>query len=592
MRSLSILTGAIALAALGACSGNTGSAPPTGSVAEAVQNVRKVPVTDNPYTLFETLQTRPLALSADGQLLFAANTPDNRVEVFRVHHNGLQPVSSVVVGLEPIAIAARPNGDVWVVNHLSDSISILSVDDSGHARVTNTLLVGDEPRDIVFAGPNGSRAFITTAHRGQNSPDDPDLFNPATGRADVWVFDANNLGSGGGSRLTKITLFADTPRALAASADGKTVYAAAFFSGNQTTVVSEDAVDQVYGGVMPGPAAINLGGQIDPAADDGPGREVEARARQRLPLDRRVRDDLRPVRPREPPRPGRLRDRRDGEPAGGRRAPTPTSARRSSTWRSTRRTGRSTSRTPTRTTTRGSRATRRASRPSSATSSTAASASSTRRAAGSPRTTSTRTSNHAAGTGDPTLSRAFPQDLAFTRDGKTVYVVAQGSSKLAIYDSASLEAGSAAPSASNQVVLTAGGPTGVALDEHDGLAFVLTRFDDGISIVDLEGTQGGRARQDVQPRAVERDGRPPVPLRREHHVGARRPGLRELPHRRRLRRPGVGPRQPGRLPAAHHQQRGERRGHPHDPAAVHRGAHRPAVGRLHLRRLSAAARAR
>src|SRR3989475_6414790 len=25
------------------------------------------------------------------------------------------------------------------------------------------------PRDIVFAGPGGNRAFITTAHRGQNS---------------------------------------------------------------------------------------------------------------------------------------------------------------------------------------------------------------------------------------------------------------------------------------------------------------------------------------------------------------------------------------------------------------------------------------
>ena len=36
--------------------------------------------------------------------------------------------------------------------------------------VSRTLLVGDEPRDIVFAGPHHDRAFITTAHRGQNSP--------------------------------------------------------------------------------------------------------------------------------------------------------------------------------------------------------------------------------------------------------------------------------------------------------------------------------------------------------------------------------------------------------------------------------------
>jgi hypothetical protein len=42
-----------------------------------------------------------------------------------------------------------------------------------------TLLVGDEPRDIVFADPPGAtglRAFITTAHRGQrNTPLPPTI---------------------------------------------------------------------------------------------------------------------------------------------------------------------------------------------------------------------------------------------------------------------------------------------------------------------------------------------------------------------------------------------------------------------------------
>jgi hypothetical protein len=33
------------------------------------------------------------------------------------------------------------------------------------ASMGNPLLVGDEPNDIVFA--RGDRAFITTAHRGQ-----------------------------------------------------------------------------------------------------------------------------------------------------------------------------------------------------------------------------------------------------------------------------------------------------------------------------------------------------------------------------------------------------------------------------------------
>jgi DNA-binding beta-propeller fold protein YncE len=76
------------------------------------------------------------------------------------------------VGLEPVAVAARSNTEVWVVNHLSDSVSVVAINAAtpGLSRVTRTLLTCDEPRDIVFAGPSGARAFITTARRGQNGP--------------------------------------------------------------------------------------------------------------------------------------------------------------------------------------------------------------------------------------------------------------------------------------------------------------------------------------------------------------------------------------------------------------------------------------
>src|SRR5205814_5732660 len=128
---------------------------------------QKVPHSANPYTLFETLQVRPLALSPSGERLYALNTPDNRLEVFRIVRDGLKLLGSVPVGLEPVALAVRSEHEVWVANHLSDSVSIVDV---GDMRVSRTLHVGDEPRDIVFAGPHHDRAFITTAHRGQNSP--------------------------------------------------------------------------------------------------------------------------------------------------------------------------------------------------------------------------------------------------------------------------------------------------------------------------------------------------------------------------------------------------------------------------------------
>ena len=190
------------------------------------------------YTLFESGPVRPIALSPDKARLFVVNTPDGHLEIFGLSEGLATLEASVPVGLEPVAVAARNNDEVWVVNHLSDSVSIVDVS-ADPPRVVRTLLVGDEPRDIVFAGSGGDRAFITTAHRGQNSPyPDGEYDVPGTGRADVWVFDASQLGPGmGGERLHIVTLFGDKPRALTATPDGSKVYAAVFRSGNRTAAV-------------------------------------------------------------------------------------------------------------------------------------------------------------------------------------------------------------------------------------------------------------------------------------------------------------------------------------------------------------------
>lgn len=197
---------------------------------------------------------RPLALSADGTRLFACNTPDGHLEILDLTGDVPRVIESVPVGLDPVAVAVQSASRVWVVNHLSDSISIVDVA-SSPARVVRTLHVGDEPRDIVFAGPGGRRAFITTAHRGQHAPHDRgDYATPGVGRADVWVFDADELGASSGTPLTVLTLFGDVPRALAVSPDGSRVYAAVFFSGNRTTTISEGAVCD--GGILAGPCTI------------------------------------------------------------------------------------------------------------------------------------------------------------------------------------------------------------------------------------------------------------------------------------------------------------------------------------------------
>jgi DNA-binding beta-propeller fold protein YncE len=212
----------------------------------------------NSFIAFESGQVRPLAMSADKSLIFAVNTPDNRLEILRAETNRLVQIHSVPVGMEPVSVAVRNKNEVWVVNHLSDSISIVRLD-GDNPRVVHTLLVGDEPRDIVFAGKNKSRAFITTAHRGQNSPINPQLKTPGVGRADVWVFDANVPGDGlGGKPLTILSMFGDTPRALATNNDGSLVYAAVFNSGNQTTVLQGDLPN---GGLQKSSPSTNTAGE-------------------------------------------------------------------------------------------------------------------------------------------------------------------------------------------------------------------------------------------------------------------------------------------------------------------------------------------
>jgi len=475
--------------ALSACS----TRPPTTDVAQAesTKHAKQVPQSANPFTTFETLQVRPLALSPSGNLLFALNTPDNRLEIFKTSEgNGLSSRGSVEVGLEPIALAARNENEVWVVNHLSDSVSIVRLDGAA-PRVVRTLLVGDEPRDIVFAH---DRAFITTAHRGQNSPDDPEIVQtpgapPPGGRADVWVFEANNLGSSlGGDRLAKLVLFADTPRALAVSADGNKVYAAAFFSGNQTTTVSVDSVRHVHAAWLDASSPnlvhwpIDAAGHLSPYPQPLTGLVVKYRADGTGALhwldayganfDAWVKISLTdqdvftidaaanpPVAVGSVTGVGTTLFNMAVNPVSGKLYVTNTDAHNDVRFEG-----------PVPGSVRGKIVDSRITVVDPANG----------------HLVFANLNSHLGGSNpDPTLSRAFPQDITVSKDGKSVYVAAQGSAKLAIYDSAALEAGNAAPTAANQVLLSAGGPTGVAVDDSGKRAFVLTRFDNGISIVDL-----------------------------------------------------------------------------------------------------------
>jgi len=184
---------------------------------------------------WESPHVSPLALTPDGSRLLAVNTADNRLEVFDV--SGVTPVllRSISVGLDPVSVRARDNSEAWVVNHVSDSISVI---DLGSGRVVRTLFTADEPTDVVFAG-SPQRAFVSISERNQ-----------------IMVFDPANPGAA----PTTIAIEGEEPRALAVSGDGATVYAAVFESGNLTGAIRQQDVSNPtgpYGGVNPPPNSGN-----------------------------------------------------------------------------------------------------------------------------------------------------------------------------------------------------------------------------------------------------------------------------------------------------------------------------------------------
>jgi DNA-binding beta-propeller fold protein YncE len=442
------------------------------------------------FTLFESGQVRPLALSADRRWVYATNTPDNRVEIFRIADRRLVPAGSVPVGLEPVALAERAAGELWVVNHLSDSVSIVDVRDPARAHVTRTLLVGDEPRDIVFAGTRRDRAFITTAHRGQNTGRDPQLTTPGVGRADVWVFDADHLGAKlGGGPLTVITLFADTPRALAVTPDGRTVYAAAFQSGNRTTALNERVITRDGGmpppftdaqGAAAPPTSLVVKFRIDPADHQYHWLDnVDRRWDEQVKLSLPDKDVFAIDAASNPPvaRPGAFAGvgtvlfNMAVNPVSGKVYVANTDARNEVRFEGHNVVG------PTQGAPAGS--VRGHFAESRITAIDPASGAVT------PRHLNKHIDYSVDGTpAEAAKTLASPTGMVITPDGKTLYVAALGSQKVGVFSTAELETDTFVPSQANQIALTGGGPTGVALDASRGLLYVLTRFDNAIAIVD------------------------------------------------------------------------------------------------------------
>jgi YVTN family beta-propeller protein len=467
------------LSACGGGSDSGGGAPPPPPPPKKGDN----------FVTFETGQVRPLAMSPDGARLFATNTPNSTLEIYTVGDSGLTHEFTVPVGMEPTAVAALNNNEVWVVNHLSDSVSIIDVS-ANPPVVVRTLLVGDEPRDIVFAGNNqqaGSNqqfAFITTAHRGQNGPDDAaidaQLTTSGVGRADVWVFNTTVLGDTiGGNPVNVITLFGDTPRALTVGLDGNTVYAAVFLSGNRTTTLGEDNISkrgptQSADGATPPDTGLivqfNGTNWVDDTGNttDLTNVSYDSKVPFSLPDYDVFTIDASLATPDVTGQPisgvGTTLFNMITNPANGAVYVSNTNALNLTRFEGP---GNNAS------TVRGHFVESRITVINGA--------------SVTPRHLNKHINyNQSNGTQvERYLAISNPMGMAISEDGSTLYVTGFGSQKVVIYDTQALADNTFTPAANSQILLTAGGPSGIVLDKDRSRLYVLTRFDNGISIVDI-----------------------------------------------------------------------------------------------------------
>ena len=200
---------------------------------------------DETFVNFETPPVHPVDLNSSAQLLAVAHLADQRALIFDLTTGAPVLSRSIPVGVDPVSARFRTDSELWVVNHVSDTITIV---DASNGAVTGLIQTLDEPADVIFAG-DPVRAFVTCSQVNT-----------------IQVFDAVTH-----APINEIVVDAEDPRALAVSPDGNTVYAAIFESGNRSTLL---------GGGSDGPGTISFPpnvvddanaphGVVNPAPNDG-----------------------------------------------------------------------------------------------------------------------------------------------------------------------------------------------------------------------------------------------------------------------------------------------------------------------------------
>lgn len=125
------------------------------------------------HPLFASPHVDPIAIH--GNDVFVVNTPSDTVDV--IDRTSQEIAARINVGIDPVSIAIRPDGkEVWVSNHVSDSISVI---DNDAAKPTYLQVIAtiqefdpetratrfDEPVGIAFA--SNDKAYVALSSENE-----------------------------------------------------------------------------------------------------------------------------------------------------------------------------------------------------------------------------------------------------------------------------------------------------------------------------------------------------------------------------------------------------------------------------------------
>ena len=222
----------------------TGVALVLAATVASVQGAETGVVVDVPDNVGRPTFSSPHAnpIVVHGDFVYAVNTPADTVDVIDAGTN--EVVNRINVGVDPVGLAVKPDGtEVWVANHISDSVSVIDTDADSNffqqviATVNdfhpNTLATRfDEPVGVAFANDAKAYVALSTSNR-------------------IAVVDVATRAVTG-----RLTISAQDPRAI--TVRGNRLYVIAFESNNQTQlsgceaesidddVCTFDAVEHVF----------------------------------------------------------------------------------------------------------------------------------------------------------------------------------------------------------------------------------------------------------------------------------------------------------------------------------------------------------